>query len=57
MRQVSVWGLLPPADRALLNQLRVLLCGIDPVPGEVLTAASSLGQRIASRRRVMVCGS
>jgi hypothetical protein len=41
------------ADRALLNQLRVLLCGIDPVPPAVLMAASSLGQRIARHRRVM----
>lgn len=57
MRQVSVWALLGPAERALLNQLRVLLCGIDPVPPEVLTAASSLGQRIAPCRRVMACPS
>ena len=55
MRQMSVWGLLGPADRALLNQLRVLLSGIDPVPPEVLMAAASLGQRITSCRRVMVC--
>ena len=54
MRQMSVWGLLDPADRALLNQLRVLLRGIDPVPREVMAAADSLYQRIASRRRVMV---
>jgi hypothetical protein len=45
---------LPVADRALLNQLRVLLSGIDPVPPAVLMAASSLGQRIAPHRRVMV---
>lgn len=54
MRHMPVWGLLGPADRALLMRLRVLLSGIDPVPQEVLTAAASLGQRIASRRRVMV---
>lgn len=53
MTQVSVWSLLGAADRALLNQLRVLLCGIDPVPPAVLMAASSLGQRIAEHRRVM----
>ena len=50
---VSVWGLLGQADRAVLNQLRVLLSGIDPVPPEVLAAAHSLGQRIAPCRRVM----
>jgi len=50
---VSVWGLLGRTDRAVLNQLRVLLSGIDPVPREVLTAADSLGQRIAPCRRVM----
>ena len=55
MRQMSVWGLLGPADRAVLNQLRVLLSGIDPVPPEVLMAAASLGQRITPCRRVMVC--
>jgi hypothetical protein len=54
MTQVPAWTLLGVADRALLNQLRVLLCGIDPVPPAVLMAASSLGQRIASHRRVMV---
>ena len=53
MTHRSVWCLLSAADRALLNQLRVLLSGIDPVPPAVLTAASSLGQRIASSRRVM----
>jgi hypothetical protein len=53
MRHVSVWGLLGQADRAVLNQLRVLLSGIDPVPSEVQMAAESLGQRIASCRRVM----
>ena len=51
--QVSVWGLLGRTDRVVLNQLRVLLSGIDPVPREVLTAADSLGQRIAQCRRVM----
>ena len=50
---VSVWRLLGQADRVVLNQLRVLLSGIDPVPSEVLTAAASLGQRIAPCRRVM----
>jgi hypothetical protein len=50
---VSVWGLLGHADRVVLNQLRVLLSGIDPVPPEVLTAADSLSQRIAPCRRVM----
>jgi hypothetical protein len=53
MTHVSAWTWLLPVDRALLNQLRVLLCGIDPVPPAVLTAASSLGQRIAPSRRVM----
>jgi len=53
MTPVSVWTWLSVADRALLNQLRVLLCGIDPVPPAVLMAASSLGQRIAPHRRVM----
>ena len=50
---VSVWVLLGEADRVVLNQLRVLLCGIDPVPPEALMAAASLGQRIAPCRRVM----
>ena len=53
MTRGSVWLLLDAADRALVNQLRVLLSGIDPVPPAVLMAASSLGQRIASSRRVM----
>jgi hypothetical protein len=53
MTHMPAWTLLGVADRALLNQLRVLLCGIDPVPPAVLTAATSLGQRIASHRRVM----
>ncbi|GAA3430794.1 hypothetical protein GCM10018954_003950 [Kutzneria kofuensis] len=53
MTHVSVWERLGSADRALVNQLRVLLSGIDPVPREVLAAAASLGQRIASCRSVM----
>lgn len=54
MTHGSVWALLDGVDRALLNQLWVLLAGIDPVPWEVLIAADSLGQRIGSHRRVMV---
>jgi len=54
MTHGSARSRLPVADRALLNQLRVLLSGIDPVPPAVLMAASSLGQRIAPHRRVMV---
>jgi hypothetical protein len=54
MTHESAWAGLLLLDRALLIQLRVLLCGIDPVPPAVLTAASSLGQRIAPSRRVMV---
>ena len=57
MTHASVWTWLSVTDRALLNQLRVLLWGIDPVPPSVLAAASSLGQRIASHRRVRTMGS
>ncbi|WP_043721241.1 hypothetical protein [Kutzneria sp. 744] len=53
MTHVSAWALAGALDRALLKQLRVLLCGIDPVPPAVLMAASSLGQRIVPSRRVM----
>jgi hypothetical protein len=53
MTHASVLAGLDRADRALLNQLRVLLGGIDPVPPTVLMAAASLGQRIAPHRRVM----
>jgi hypothetical protein len=53
MSRESVWALLGPADRALLNQLRVLLGAIDPVPLAVLADAASLGQRIAPCRSVM----
>jgi hypothetical protein len=53
MTHASVWARLSVTDRALLNQLRVLLSRIDPVPPAVLMAATSLGQRIAGHRRVM----
>jgi hypothetical protein len=54
MSHRPVWALLGAADRAVMSRLRMLVNGIDPVPPEVVSAAESLGQRIASCRRVMV---
>lgn len=49
----TAWRLLDGAERSLVEQLRMLLDRIDPVPRDVLAAAASLGQRIAVRRPSM----
>ncbi|AHI01768.1 hypothetical protein GCM10010174_87580 [Kutzneria viridogrisea] len=47
MTGTPLWELLGEEERQLLRLLRSMLDRIDPVPVEVLRAATSLGQRIA----------